>query len=337
MSPKVSVVMSNYNGVQLKLVQSSLKSLLKNTYPNLEVILVDNASTDTSVSVLQKEFGDNPRFRLLQNPINMYSQGLNLGIKNSTGKYVAFFNNDATVDNGYFETMVKFMESHKNVALAQGKLLSSKNKKLIDCVGETMDIYGNPTSIGNSEEAVDTYTKQMDILSVTGSCSILRKSITEEIGFFDNDYGIGYEDMDLALRARRYGYDIVYIPTAYVYHKRGATDLSPIIKTTVKWHFNKNRIVTLLKNFSGEDISKALPIIVLLYFVAGFLEATLKNNPKLGATRFTALFWVLINLPQILKKRKEIKKKRSAKNMKTIYNLMTHNNLFSMALQFARG
>lgn len=337
MAPRVSVVMSNYNGVQLKLVENSVASILKNTYSNLEVIVVDNASTDNSVQVLQKKFGKHPMYTLLQNPINMYSQGLNLGIKNSTGKYVAFFNNDATVENGYFEKVVDFMEKHKNVALAQGKLLSSKNSAIIDCVGETMDIFGNPTSIGNGEKDKNRYTEQTNILSVTGSCSILRKSVTEKIGFFDNSYGIGYEDMDLALRARMQGYDIVYLPDAKVFHKRGATDLSPIIKNTVKFHFNKNRIMTLLKDFSGKDIALALPVIILLYTTQGILEIVLKNNLSLGITRFTALFWIMINLPEIFAKRKEIQKKSSAKNMKTIYNLMTHNNLLSLALHFVKG
>lgn len=337
MTPRVSVVMSNYNGVSLKLVEDSLSSILKNTYPNLEVILVDNASTDNSVEVIQKKFRKNKKFKLLQNVVNMYSQGLNLGIKNSTGKYVAFFNNDATVENGYFEQLIRFLESHKNVALIQGKLLSSQDRKIIDCTGETMDIYGNPHSIGNGEKEKDNYIKQTDILSVTGSCSILRKSVTEEIGYFDNDYGIGYEDMDLALRARMRGYDIVYFPDARVFHKRGATDLSPMIKKTVKWHFNKNRIATLIKDFSGKDILKALPVILLLYFGAGIMEATIKGKPEIGFTRLTALLWIVGNLSNILKKRKEIQKLKKQKYMKTIYSLMLKDNLFSIMGKFISG
>lgn len=337
MLPRVSVVMSNYNGVTLKLVEDSLASILKNTYPNLEVILVDNASTDNSVEIIQKKFGKNPKFRLLQNVMNMYSQGLNLGVRNSTGKYVAFFNNDATVENGYFEALVSFLESHKNVALIQGKLLSAKDHSKIDCVGEIMDIYGNPKSIGNGEIAKDKYEAQMDILSVTGSCSMLRRSVVDEIGYFDNEYGIGYEDMDLALRARMRGYDIVYYPKVNVFHRRGATDLSPMVKLQVKWHFNKNRIVTLLKNFSWEDIGKALPVILLLYITAGIWEATLKRNPKLGITRFTAILWVIGNIFMIFEKRKQVEKIKKAKYMKTIHNLMMSGNLLITAKSFILG
>lgn len=337
MLPRVSVVMSNYNGVALKLVENSLSSILKNTYPNLEVILVDNASTDNSVEVIQKKFSKNPRFILIQNPINRYSLGLNLGIKNSTGKYIAFFNNDAIVENGYFEKMVDFLQKYPNVALVQGKLLSSKNANQIDCVGETMDIYGNPKSIGNGEKDKGQYEKTIDILSVTGSCSMLRKSIIKKVGYFDNEYGIGYEDMDFSLRVRRHGYDIKYFPNVNVFHKRGATDLSPLIKNAVKWQFNKNRIVTIIKNFSWMYVVKTLPVIVIFYLLAGIIEATIKKNPKGGFVRFTALLWIVGNLPMILRKRDEIQKKQLKKNMQTVYNLMIQANLFTTAFTFMKA
>lgn len=197
--PKVSVVMSNYNGYALGLIENSLDSILKNDYPNLEVLMIDNASTDESVKKVQKKFGKNPRLHVIQNPVNMYSQGLNLGIRNSTGEFIAFFNNDARVEDGYFQKFVKLLKKDKNIALAQGKLLSSKDSSIIDCAGETMDIYGNPTSIGNGEKAKGNYEKETELLSVTGSCSILRREAIEKIGYFDDSYGIGYEDMDLGL------------------------------------------------------------------------------------------------------------------------------------------
>src|SRR5690348_1564297 len=156
--------MSNYNGVTLKLIESSLSSILKNNYSNLEVILVDNSSTDNSVETVIRKFGANKRFTIIKNPVNMYSQGLNLGIKKSTGKYVAFFNNDARVEDGYFQEFVKFLEKNKSIALAQGKLLSSKDRRVIDCTGETMDTYGNPTSIGNGEKDNGKYTDICDLL-----------------------------------------------------------------------------------------------------------------------------------------------------------------------------
>lgn len=327
MLPRVSVVMSNYNGVALKLVEASLASILKNSYPNLEIILVDNASTDASTEVITRKFSKNPRLKLLQNPVNMYSQGLNLGIKNSTGKYIAFFNNDATVGNGYFETMINFMEKNKDVALAQGKLLSSKNNNIIDCVGETMDIFGNPSSIGHGEKEKNKYTNQTDILSVTGSCSMLRKNVTEKIGFFDNEYGIGYEDMDFALRARMYGYNIVYVPNAYVHHKRGATDLAPMIRNKVKWHFNKNRITTVVKNYPLELLVFVLPSVIILYTLLACWEILIKQKIAWGISRFTAIIWVMCNFSDILAKRSYVQKIVKKRSFSTLLPFFSDNML----------
>lgn len=328
--------MSNYNGVMLKLVEDSLASVLKNTYPNLEVILVDNASTDNSIAVVQKKFGKNSKFKLLQNPINMYSLGLNLGIKNSTGKYIAFFNNDAIVENGYFEKLVAYLERNPNVALIQGKLLSSTNHAIIDCAGETMDIFGNPKSIGHGENNKGRYDVESEILSVSGSCSVLRKSVVETVGYFDNDYGIGYEDMDLSLRARFSGYRIIYYPSAYVYHKRGATDLSPMIRVQVKWHFNKNRLMTLLKNFPIELLIIALPVVLILYVILGIGDILHKNKFQMGITRFTAIFWVVGNIGDILKKRSVIQNKIKRVAFLDIIPLFLYFSRIPMIINYLR-
>ncbi len=330
-TPKVSVVMSNYNGHTLKLIDNSLSSILKNNYKNLEVIVIDNASTDDSVSFIKKKYGKNKRLKLIENKINMYSLGLNLGIKNANGKYIAFFNNDATVDNGYFQTFISFLEKNKHIGLAQGKLLAANNHALIDCVGETMDIFGNPTSIGHGEKALGNFTTQTDILSVSGSCSMLRKSIVDDIGYFDEDFGIGYEDMDLSLRARKFGYDIVYFPNIYVYHKRGATDLADIVRIKVRWHFNKNRIMTIIKNYPLHLIITTLPVVVLIYSLAGFWEIMFQNKISLGLTRFTSMFWVLTHLSIILQKRKQIEQIPTKNNWSTIYQLMYKTQMLQKA------
>jgi GT2 family glycosyltransferase len=326
--PKVSVVVSNYNGITLELLTDCLSSILSNNYPNFEVLLVDNASTDNSVSVATKMFGKNPLFKLIKNPVNMYSQGLNLGVKNSTGEYVAFFNNDTFVKNGYFQQFVPFLEKNPNVALAQSLLVSYYNHEIVDSAGETMDPYGNPITIGAGESINNKkYTKVYEVLSVSGSCSILRKSVVEKIGYFDNDYGIGYEDLDLSLRAWMNNYKVLYYPEVIAYHKRGATDLSPIVRIKARWHFNKNRIATMLKNFPWIFVIKRLPGTILIYIAAGLWEIIVKQKFKLGISRFTSIIWVIGNLPQILRKRSVVQSMSSKKSLEKIESLLDKRGL----------
>lgn len=331
--PKVSVVMSNYNGMKLNLLMESLSSILANDYPNLEVILVDNASTDDSVKVAKNKFS---HLKIIKNPVNMYSQGLNLGIKSSTGDYVAFFNNDVVVKNGHFQKFIKFLEKQSDIALAQGKLLSYYDHKVIDSAGETIDAFGTPITIGAGRPAKGNCNKTKEVLSVSGSCSILRKSVISEIGYFDEDYGIGYEDLDLALRVWMRGYKVIYFPKVLAFHKRGATDLSPMVRIKVRWHFNKNRIVTLIKNYPVSFIIKNLPLTIFIYFAAGIWEMLIKRRLRLGFTRFSALVWAFLHLPQILQKRNKIQAVVRESGKRKILNLLYDKSIVNSFSSFIK-
>lgn len=331
---RVSVVVSNYNGCKLNLLEESLTSILGNNYPNLEVILVDNASTDTSVAMAKKKFSKYSNFKIIQNPVNMYSQGLNLGILNLTGDYVAFFNNDVIANNGYFQKFVKFLDKDSNIALAQGKLLSYFDHKIIDSVGETIDSFGTPITIGAGAYAKGHFDKTVEVLSVSGSCSILRKSAVTDIGYFGDSYGIGYEDLDLALRAWLHGYRVVYYPKVTAFHKRGATDLSAMVRIKVRWHFNKNRLMTLIKNYPWGFLLRNLPITLAIYMVAGLWEMILKRRVRLGLTRFTAIGWIVINLPKILAERNQIQRKIKKQNILKIQKLLFVKSFSKSLLSF---
>lgn len=304
--PKVSMIISNLNGMQLNLIKDCISSLMKPNYQNWELIVVDNASTDSSVAYLKKKFKDHKNCFVIENPINMYSQGLNLGAKKAGGKYLAYFNNDVAITKDYLNNLVKEFEKDKKLAIAQGKLLNYKNRQNIDSAGETMDIYGNPVTIGMGEKDTGQFDKVEDILSASGSACIIKKDIFDKIGGYDPHYGIGYEDMDLALRARRLGYMIKRFPKAVVYHKRAATDLAPFIRIKVKWHFNKNRIATMIKNYPASVILKTLPVTLLIYILIIGYEWIIRKNWNMGWVRLTSIIWILFNLPSILNQRSKI-------------------------------
>ena len=343
--PVVSVVMSNYNGLKLNILDESLESILNNDYPNLEVILVDNASTDKSVSVVQKKFGKNPRLKIIQNSINMYSKGLNLGVKNSQGEYVAFFNNDVVVEDGFFQKIIYYLKKNSKVALVQGKLLSYFDHSIIDSAGETIDAIGSPITIGAHLKDSGKFDKTAEVLSASGSCSLLNRSAVEKMGLlqsnklvlFDEDYGIGYEDLDLALRVWLSGYKVMYFPEALAFHKRGVTDLSEEIRVKVRWHFNKNRIITMLKNYSWGFILRNLPGTVLIYLATGMWEIIVKGKPALGFTRFTSIIWVLMHLSSTLRKRQQIQKTATRNGKIMIEKLQYRSTLFNFFLLFIKA
>lgn len=333
--PKISMIVSNFNGMKLNLIDDCINSLIKPGYPNWELIVVDNASTDDSVKYLKKRFKNYKNCIVLEHHINMYSQGLNLGAKKATGQYLAYFNNDAAITKSYLENLVKEFDEDKKLAIAQGKLLNYKNHKKIDSAGETMDIFGNPVTMGIGEKDNGQYDYVENILSASGSACMIKKSVFEKIGGYDPIFGIGYEDMDLALRARRLGYRVKRFPKAIVYHKRAATDLADFIRVKVKWHFNKNRLITMIKNYPLLLLIATLPVTIVLYKLIILYEWIIRGNWQIGWVRLTSIFWIMLNLPFIIAARQKITKMGAKSLSDKEYALFSSKSLLSIFKHFA--
>lgn len=334
--PLVSIIISNLNGMNLNLLSDCLDSLTTPNYSNWELFVVDNNSSDNSVKYLQKRFKQLDNCNLIQNPINMYSQGLNLGAKHANGVYLAFFNNDVALHKGYFQELISQLEKDSKLAIAQGKLLNYYDRSKIDSAGETMDIYGNPITIGAGELDKGQFDKIEPILSASGSACIIKKTLFDKIGGYDPDYGIGYEDMDLALRARRLGYKVKRFPKAIVYHKRASTDLAPFIRIQVKWHFNKNRLTTMLKNYPLLLLLKSLPITIILYLGITLYEWFIRNNWQIGFMRITSIWYVFTHLIHILNKKTAINILGAKPLSTSDLRLFSPKSLFQLFKDFAK-
>lgn len=323
------MIVSNFNGIQLNLIKDCINSLIKPNYSNWELIVVDNASTDNSVDYLKKRFKNHKNCFLVQNPINMYSQGLNLGASRASGKYLAYFNNDIAITKPYLNNLVKEFEKDERLVIAQGKLLSYKDHTKIDSTGETMDIFGNPQTLGLGEKDKGQYDNPREILSASGSACMIRRDVFKKIGGYDSIFGIGYEDMDLALRARRFGYKVQIIPKAVVYHKRGITDTADFIRVKVKWHFNKNRLITMIKNYPFLLLIKSIIITIALYKLIIVYEWFIRRNWSYGWVRLTSLIWLVFNFPAIITSRNKIKKMGARSLSNKEYSLFSSKSLFS--------
>lgn len=333
--PKVSMIVSNLNGMDLNLLKDCLDSLLKPKYDNWELLIIDNNSSDDSIDYLKKRLKKKSNCFIIQNPVNIYSQGLNLGAYKASGKYLAYFNNDTAITRDYLSNLIKEFEKDPQLAIAQGKLLNYYNRKTIDSAGETMDIYGNPITLGAGEKDCGQFDRATDILSASGSACMIKRSILIKLGGYDSSYGIGYEDMDLSLRTRRLGYKVKFFPKAIIYHKRAATDLAPFIRAQVKWHFNKNRIITMIKNYPVLLLFKALPITISLYLGISIYEWVIRRNWLLGWSRISAIFWCISHSPKILSKRFTLQKRGAKPFEEKDFKLFASKSLINIYSHFA--
>ena len=311
-SPTISAIVTNYNGWELGLLKDFFDSFFGGDFKDFEIFMVDMVSTDGSVEKVREKFGRDKRLQIIQNPVNNMSNGINMALKKAKGKYILFLNNDIYFKKGSIRKMVDFMDKSPNVGQIQGKVVSYFDHRKIDSVGESMDIYGNPVTLGAGEEDRGQYDQTREILSVTGSSALFRTSLIKEVGFLDSDYGIGYEDMDLSLRLRLYGYRIFYLHNAIVYHRRASSTsrVSESLRTQIKFWFNKNRIATIIKNYSFFNVLKTLPIVVLIYIATGLFEIFYKRLWRFGLTRFNAIFWMVMNFSKLLKKRSKVQRTR---------------------------
>lgn len=321
MLPKISIIISNYNGAKLNILQDCLTSFKRIDYPNYELILVDNASTDNSINIATRILGKNPKFKIIKNPENMYSEGLNLGLKAAEGEYVAYFNNDIAIEKKYFHRLIEAFNKYPKLALVQGKLLWYFDHEIIDSAGETMDIFGNPVTIGNKTKDIHQFDKDEEILSASGSACILKKAVLTDIGDYAPNFGIGYEDMDLALRIRQKGLLIMRIPSAICYHKRGATDLSLMVKVKARWNFNKNRFSTMIRNYPLSLLIQTIPGTVCIYLGSFVWEAITSQNMQFALTRLQSIYYVLKCLPRLLAERRYIRKDVTGKHDSEILKL----------------
>lgn len=305
-------------------------------YPNFEVLLVDNASTDESVSRAQQLFGTNPLFKIVKNPQNEYTQGFNIGCEVATGEYLVFLNNDTRISTEFLSELTNVLDNDSRIALAQGKLLSDADPSRIDSVGETMDVYGNPITLGAGEADTGQYSKITEILSASGSAFIVRKKVLDEVGLFDRKFHMGYEDMDLALRVRLRGYNVVFVPKAIVFHKRGATNLTEELKLEVRHHFVKNRLATLIKNYAVGNLIRTIPMTFFLMILAFVWEACIKSDMKLAVRRLTGMSWTIRELRYILIQRATVQRTLRRVSDEKIFQLMPRN-IAGVILSFIRS
>ena len=220
--PFVSVVILNYNGLEYlkEILKECLDSVLKSNYPNLEVIFVDNGSTDGSTSFVRTNYS---KMKIVSNKHNLgFSEGFNTGIRASKGKYIALLSNDMTVDPNWLNPIVMIMEKDQKIGLAGFKRIVLGTKDLIDGIGGNLYLCGRVKLVGRETDRgqLDTVREDLDYI---GGAMVLRRETLNKVGLFDADFFIFSEDVDLCYRIRKRGYKVVYVPHSVIYHKGQAT------------------------------------------------------------------------------------------------------------------
>lgn len=295
MQPKVSIITVNFNGIRfLKYFFESIKDL---HYDNIELIFVDNASTDGSADYVRQNWAD---VKVIDNKINLgFSIANNIAAERASGEYLFFLNNDTKVHPDVISELVKRMSENSALGIC-GCTMMSYDGSVFFHTGIGVDILGFPIA-----SRVTFYAE--------GSALMIRKQLFKEVGEFDPEYFMFHEDVDLAWRVWLSGYQVIAIAEAVVYHYIGASaGGTALIKegqyksTYFRRYFSeRNNIRTVLKNYGFP----VLPFILIVYFLISLAEMVfflVFLKPKVIFCYLKAYRWNMVNFNETLIARKKI-------------------------------
>jgi len=266
----VSIVIPNVNGESY--ILDCIASIYDQIEDKREIIIIDNHSTDHSVSIIKEHYPDTT---LILNDENVgFAAAVNQGIKASTGEYVILLNNDAFAREGFVRELYACIESDQSIFSVQAKMLRYSQPEIIDDAGDELTIFGWAYKAGDGRPS-EEYNKQRRIFSACAGAAIYRREIFEEIGYFDESFFAYLEDVDIGFRANLHGYKNIFCPTAEVEHIGSATTGSKYNEFKVRisarnnvWLLMKIPIVIQLLNLSFFIIGVLVKIVY--FFIKGF-------------------------------------------------------------------
>lgn len=258
---KSTVVIPNYNG--MKYIEACLESLFVGTTKDIEVIMVDNASTDGSLELVKEKF---PQVQIIENQVNTgFCKAVNQGILASKTPYVILLNNDTRVELAFVHALETAMEKDKRLFSASAKLIALHDKEKMDDAGDYYCALGWAFARGKGKHP-DLYNTECEIFASCGGAAIYRRACFAEIGLFDENHFAYLEDIDIGYRAQLYGYCNCYAPEAVVYHAGSATSGSRYNAFKTKLA-SQNSIYLVYKNMPLLQMLINIPFLMVGFLI----------------------------------------------------------------------
>lgn len=285
--PLVSIISVNFN--QSAVTAELLRSLNEISYPDVEVIVVDNGSANDPADALADVF---PRVIFLKSEKNLgFAGGNNLGIKIAKGDFLLFLNNDTEVDPGFLEPLVARLQSDSQIGMISPKIRFYYTPDTIQYAGYTPmnGITLRQHMIGYRVKDTGQFNIAGETYSIHGAAMMVPRSVISRVGMMAEMYFLYYEEHDWAERIKRAGYKLFYEPASLVFHKESVTTgkESPL-KT---YYINRNRFLFARRNIKGLRKLPALLYLTCIAFPKGFISCLVKGRFDLAISIWKAYIW----------------------------------------------
>jgi GT2 family glycosyltransferase len=285
----ISIIILNWNGSEC--ITECVESVEKTIYKNIEIIIVDNASTDDSLEKIKNNFPDVHLIELKENI--GYAAGNNRGFQKAQGEFIATLNNDTVVDPKWLSQPIAFLENDKTIGIIACRQMKYNDHEIIDCLYSypLRSLLFQPMGSGKKYSSKELYSQPGFVLGAGGASAIYRKKLLDELDGFDERYYSYHEESDLCMRAFLSGWKCMYAPSSIVYH-RGSFSYNRIKKQFGYYHERK-RIWFIYKFYPKTFFLKN---IVWISIMALRLIRVHLFKQKTGFGLFTAWFYGMSGL-----------------------------------------
>ncbi len=268
---KVAVVILSWNGVDF--LKQFLPSVVASTYSNLDIYVIDNASTDSSIPYLKENF---PKVKIIALESNLgFTGGYNAGLKQIESDYYVLLNQDVEVTPEWVQPVIDLMETDQSVGACQPKIKAYHQKSHFEYAGAGggfIDQYGYPFCRGRIFDTVEEdkgqYDTNIPIFWATGACLFIRSKLYHELGGLDEALFAHMEEIDLCWRLQNIGHKIMYCKDSTVYHVGGGSlPQGNPRKTYLNF---RNNLIIMSKNIKGLGKVRLLIIRLALDHIAAY-------------------------------------------------------------------
>ncbi|WP_370327773.1 glycosyltransferase [Euzebya sp.] len=266
--PTITVVLVNLDGEDM--LGPCLDSLGRQTYdPDLvEVILIDNASTDGSVDMVRRRY---PHVRVIVNDVNVgFAPAVNQGARLANGEYLALLNNDAEADPNWLVEAALYLMGHEEVGCV-ASLILSEDRASVDYAGSAMAFNGMGYALHNSKPAHEIPGYAEPTLFASGGAMVTPTALFVDAGGFDESYFAFFEDVDYGWRLWILGHETHFVPASKVLHRHHGT-IKRFGYARERYLLERNALATIYKNYGDDNLARVLPGAVLLTLMRGLSD-----------------------------------------------------------------